>query len=136
MAFCKYICPVGTFEGGVLLGISNPEIRSLLGALFTWKCAVLVLILLSAVFCFRSFCRFLCPLGAFYSLFNKFAFVRMVVDDSKCTNCDCCINYCKMDIKKVGDRECIQCGECAHICKSCAIHRSSDGKHDFDYEKR
>lgn len=123
-AFCKYICPAGTLEGGILLGISNPDIRNLLGSLFTWKCAVLVLILISAVFCFRSFCRFLCPLGAFYSLFNKFAFVRMVVDDQKCSNCGRCVNQCKMDIKKVGDRECIQCGECIRTCHACAIHRT------------
>ena len=123
--FCKYICPAGTLEGGVLLGISNFEIRSLLGSLFTWKAFVLILILVSSVFCFRSFCRFLCPLGAFYSLFNRFAVVRMAVDSRKCTNCGACEKYCKMDIRKVGDAECIQCGECTGICPCSAIHRTT-----------
>lgn len=124
--FCKYICPAGTLEGGILLSVSNPAIRKLIGSIFTWKAAVLAIILISSVFCFRSFCRFLCPLGAFYSLFNRFSFIRMTVDNQKCTHCGACEKHCKMDIKKVGDRECIQCGECTHICSECAIHRVSE----------
>lgn len=122
--FCKYICPAGTLEGGILLSATNPSLRELLGNLFTWKVVILVLILVSAIFCYRSFCRFLCPLGAIYSLFNRFSFVRMVVDEEKCNHCGACEKYCKMDIKKVGDGECIQCGECAHVCKTCAIYRT------------
>ena len=122
--FCKYICPAGTLEGGILLGILNPEVAALLGKLFTWKTIVLVLIIISSVICFRSFCRFICPLGAFYSLFNRISFVRMVVDDTKCTNCGACVKYCKMDISRVGDRECVQCGECRDICGAGAICRN------------
>ena len=133
--FCKYICPAGTLEGGILLGITNPEIRSLLGSLFTWKAFVLLLILVSSVFCFSSFCRFLCPLGAFYSLFNRFSVVRMAVDSRKCTHCGACEQKCKMDIRKVGDAECIQCGECTGICPCDAIHRVS-GFRDFRKEEK
>lgn len=122
--FCKYICPAGTLEGGVMLGLLNESVRAMLGPLFTWKLSLLIVILLSAVFCFRSFCRFICPLGAFYSLFNRFALVRMTVDASKCTNCGACTKFCKMDIKKVGDRECISCGECMGVCHECAINRT------------
>lgn len=119
--FCKYICPAGTLEGGIFLGILNPSVRGMLGGLFTWKSAILAIILVSAVFCYRSFCRFLCPLGAFYSIFNRFAFFRMTVDDKKCNHCGACIKTCKVDIKSVGDRECIQCGECSRVCPSFAI---------------
>lgn len=122
--FCKLICPAGTLEGGIFLGISNPQIRSMFGRLFSWKVMVLVVILISAIFIFRSCCRFICPLGAFYSLFNRFAIVRMVVDEEKCNHCGACKRNCKMDIKMVGDRECIQCGECINSCKNCAIHRN------------
>lgn len=123
--FCKFVCPAGTLEGGIFGGIANPAIRDMLGCLFTWKAAVLAVIFISAVFCFRSFCRFLCPLGALYSLFNRFAFVRMVVDEAKCDHCGACEKHCRMDIRKVGDRECIQCGECTGVCHNCAIHRSA-----------
>ena len=47
----------------------------------------------------------------------------MEVDEDKCTHCNKCVSFCKMDIKKVGDRECIQCGECAGICPCHAIER-------------
>lgn len=122
--FCKYICPAGTLEGGIILCISDPILRDMLGGLFTWKTAVLAATLIMAVFCYRGFCRFICPLGAFYSLFNRFAFCRMTVDKNKCNHCGACNKVCKVDIKKVGDRECIHCGECAHVCPSHAIGRS------------
>lgn len=128
--FCKFICPAGTLEGGILLGMINPSVAAMLGNLFVWKTVVLAVILISAVFCFRSFCRFLCPLGAFYSFFNRFAFFRMVVDESRCNDCGACKKYCKMDIKKVGDRECVQCGECQDVCHACAICRYPVRKND------
>lgn len=121
--FCKFICPQGTLEGGVLLGITNPSVRGMLGRVFTWKVLVAVSVLAATVFVFRCFCRFLCPLGAFYSLFNKISFCRMEVDDEKCNHCNACERFCKMDIKKVGDRECVQCGECAKVCERNAISR-------------
>lgn len=126
--FCKFLCPVGTLEGGILLGILNRTVREMLGKLFTWKMMILIVLLVSAVFCYRSFCRFLCPLGAFYSLFNRFSLVRMVVDEEKCNRCGACSRFCKMDIARVGDRECIQCGECTGVCAACAIGRSPKGK--------
>ncbi|MCR5836172.1 MAG: 4Fe-4S binding protein [Lachnospiraceae bacterium] len=119
--FCKYVCPAGTFEGGVLLGITNTSVRAMLGRIFTWKMVALVIIVVSAVSIYRSFCRFICPLGAFYSLFNRFSFVRMVVDESKCNHCGACQKFCRMDIKTVGDRECIQCRECKKVCSQNAI---------------
>lgn len=121
--FCKYICPAGTLEGGIPLAIANPGIRSMLGFLFSWKIALLAIILVSAVFMYRSFCRFLCPLGAFYSLFNRVSLVRIEVDKSTCTNCNTCKSFCKMDIEEAGDRECIQCGECISLCPHNSICR-------------
>ena len=82
---------------------------------------ILILIIASAIFIFRSFCRFICPLGAFYGLFHKVSMVGMKVDESKCNGCNACISHCKMDTKKVGDAECIQCGECKSSCNQCAI---------------
>lgn len=132
--FCKFICPAGTLEGGIFLGIANEDIRDMLGVFFSWKTALLIVIVVSAVFCFRSFCRFICPLGAFYSLFNRFSIVRMMVDDKKCSHCGECVKYCKMDIRKVGDRECVQCGECSRVCKACAIHRGPQPGSNADSE--
>ena len=122
-SFCEYICPAGTFEGGLGL-LSNPEnegLLAVLGPLFSWKFTLLVLIIVASIFVFRSFCRFLCPLGALYGFFSHIALLGIKLDQNKCTDCGLCITACKMDIKKVGDHECIHCGECIAICPAKAI---------------
>ena len=122
-AFCKYICPAGTLEGALMLMIhpDNADLRSLTGGIFYWKLAVLIAMVISCVFIFRAFCRFICPLGAIYSLFSKIALLGVRVDMNKCNNCGACVKTCQMDIKRVGDRECIQCGECIDVCPEKAI---------------
>ena len=120
-AFCKYICPAGTIEGGIPLALGNPSIAAMLGTLFTWKSIVLCIIVIGAVFIYRDFCRFICPLGAIYSFFNKIAFMGVCVDETKCDNCGRCIRECKMDVSYVGDMECIQFGECKAKCHKNAI---------------
>jgi polyferredoxin len=119
--FCKYICPAGTLEGGIPLALANGDIRGMLGALFSWKVFVAAAILLICLFCYRAFCRFLCPLGAIYSFFNPVSFFGVKVDNHKCTGCGACVRACKMDVKKVCDGECIQCGECRGVCPENAI---------------
>lgn len=122
-AFCKYICPAGTLEGGIglLANKVNESYFSMLGPLFTWKFLLLVSISVACVFIFRMFCRFVCPLGALYGLFNKISVFGIKVEEHKCTHCNLCVNKCKMDIKKVGDSECISCGECVGVCPTKAI---------------
>ena len=122
-AFCKYICPAGTLEGALMLMIhpDNADIRALTGGLFCLKLAVLIAMVISCVFIFRAFCRFICPLGAIYSLFSKISLLGVRVDMNRCNNCGACVKTCQMDIKRVGDRECIQCGECIDVCPEKAI---------------
>lgn len=119
--FCKYICPVGTLEGGIFLTYMDPTLRQITGILFTWKVFLMVLILVICVFCYRMFCRFLCPLGAIYSFFNPIAFFGIKVDDKKCIHCDSCVKNCRMDVRHICDRECIHCGECIKHCPVDAI---------------
>ena len=122
-AFCKYICPAGTLGGAVALLINptNSDLFGMLGGLFTWKFAVMAAVLVACVFLYRAFCRFLCPLGALYGFFNRFALLGVKLDKNKCTDCGLCVSHCKMDIKRVGDHECINCGECIDVCPAKAI---------------
>ncbi len=67
--FCKYICP------RVLKGYTS----------FTWKCChticiwesfffkcfILITVVVLSILFYRPFCKWICPLGAIYSLFNK-----------------------------------------------------------------
>lgn len=121
--FCKYICPAGTIEGGLglLSNAVNESYFAMLGPIFTWKFLVMVSIVVACIFAFRAFCRFICPLGALYGLFNKISIFGVKVDNSKCINCDKCIRHCKMDVHHVGDQECISCGECMDVCPTNAI---------------
>ncbi len=122
-AFCKYICPAGTLEGAALLLLhpDNGDLRQSAGALFFWKLAVLLLVLAACVFVYRAFCRFLCPLGALYSLLSRLALLGVKIDASRCTGCGACVKSCKTDIRTVGDGECVQCGECIDVCPERAI---------------
>ena len=122
-AFCKYICPAGTFEGavGLLSNESNSGLLSMLGPLFTWKFILLVGFFVGSVFIYRFFCRFFCPLGALYGLFNKIAICGIKLEKPKCVDCGLCISKCQMDIRRVGDHECISCGACISVCPTKAI---------------
>ena len=122
-AFCKYICPAGTLEGAVGL-LSNPVNApklSMLGILFTRKFVIMLVIGLACVFAYRAFCRFLCPLGAIYGLFNRFNIIGLKVDADRCNGCGACVRSCGMDVRRVSDRECIHCGECMAVCAQGAI---------------
>ena len=122
--FCKYICPVGTLEGGIPLVLMNENLRAAVGFLFKWKVAILVGILLFSIIIYRPFCRYICPLGAIYGVFNKISFVRYSVDGSKCTKCGVCQKNCKLNIKvfeNPNSIDCIRCGSCKDGCPAKAI---------------
>lgn len=125
-AFCKYICPAGTLEGGIPLLLSNSMLRMAAGDLFIWKISLLVIILVAAVFIYRAFCRFLCPLGAIYSLIGRWAIFTVKTDETKCIHCDRCVRACKMDVRHIGDAECLRCGDCASVCPTGAVVRPLD----------
>ena len=131
--FCKYICPAGTFEGamGLLANPVNAEKFSILNILFTRKFIIMVLIFTVCIFCYRAFCRFLCPLGAIYGMFARLAVVGVKVEPGKCTNCGRCVSHCQMDIRRVGDHECISCGTCEGECPVSCIS-AGDGKYVID----
>ncbi|MBQ7924015.1 MAG: 4Fe-4S binding protein [Clostridia bacterium] len=118
--FCEYICPAGTVAG-ILSFPNNPDWLADLGPFFTWKFTLLIVIIVLSIFCYRTFCRFLCPLGALYGFFNKIALLGVKLDKNKCTDCGLCQGVCPMDIKKVGDHECISCGKCISVCPAKAI---------------
>ena len=122
--FCKLICPAGTLGGALPLLATNEGLRSTIGFLFFWKLSILIVIVALSIFTYRPFCRYICPLGAFYSFFNKIGFYKMEFVPDKCVNCGLSEKSCKMDINvraNPNSLECIRCGACTAACRHDAL---------------
>ena len=122
--FCKYLCPQGVLEGAIPLAAVNSGIRSALGVLFSWKLGILITVVVLSVLFYRPFCKWLCPLGAFYALVNRVSLFGMKVDKHKCVSCGKCAKACKMDVdvtKNPDHTECIRCGMCIRACPTKAV---------------
>lgn len=122
--FCKLICPAGTLEGGTPLVLLNSAMRKTVGWLYAWKSVVLVAVIILSVIIYRPFCKYICPLGGIYSVFNRISVFRYRVDNKKCTGCGACAKACEMGcdpVKNANALECIRCGKCKNICPTGAI---------------
>lgn len=122
--FCKLICPAGTLEGGIPLVLLNKSLRGTIGWLYAWKNVLLAVTIFLSMVIYRPFCKYVCPLGAIYSVFNPISVFRYQVDKNKCTNCGACAKACKMQVnpvKNANHAECIRCGQCQKICPAKAI---------------
>lgn len=121
------LCPVGTITAGipwVLWNPINPATGSptieagRVGLLFAIKLIILCIALVLFVISKRPFCRYVCPIGLFWSLFNKVSILKLEVDKG-CTECDACRKKCPEDAKIYNNpnpQECIRCFECTD-CK-------------------
>lgn len=122
--FCKLVCPAGTLEGGLLLVLLNQSMRSALGWLYAWKNTVLLVTIILSVLIYRPFCKYICPLGAVYSVFNPISVFRYRLDKEKCIGCGTCAKVCRMQVDPVENAnhpECIRCGACKKSCPVKAI---------------
>ena len=117
--FCQYLCPAGTLEGGILLPLLNPDLRSMLGKLFAWKMSILVLFLLAMTIFRRPFCSWACPIGAFLGPFNRVSRWRLVAETAACTRCGACERRCVSGLRlpdELDSVECVRCLECSRVC--------------------
>lgn len=123
--FCKLICPAGTLEGGIPLALLNKSMQSALGWLYAWKNLLLIGTIILSILIYRPFCKYICPLGAVYSVFNPISVFRYRVDKEACIDCGVCARVCKMQVNPIENAnhpECIRCGICRKSCPVKAIH--------------
>lgn len=125
--FCK-VCPAGIIEAGIPLVLIDKtgDIRALVGWLFWTKIGILVFVIALSMPIKRFFCRAFCPIGAIYSLFNRFSLVHLRIEHEKCRQpkCKFCKRICPMDINVYDNpnhKECIRCLECVYKCPSVAV---------------
>jgi ferredoxin-type protein NapH len=118
--FCKLICPAGTLLGALPLISLKPELWQTLGFYFWNKLTILVLIIILSILISRFFCRTLCPLGAFYGLFNRTTLIKVDYIEGNCLHCQSCIKACPTGIipyEDQGSPDCIMCLKCVDSCK-------------------
>ena len=123
------LCPVGTLEAGIPLVATNADLRALVGPLFFVKVLILVGFLAWMTATKRPFCRFVCPLGAIWSPFNRASTLKLSIDRHACTDCDVCRSVCPVDISVHEDpasTRCVRCMECVRSCPESAIRVSGE----------
>ncbi len=124
-AFCKYLCPSGTFMGAIPLVGANENLQAQVGGLFFWKLGVLIFLIVLSIKVYRPFCQYLCPLGAIYGWFNRFSLVQIRWTKEACTSCGACQKACPVNLppEKISiSAECIKCGRCVAACPSDCLH--------------
>ena len=123
--FCKFICPAGTLEAGIPLLAVTPLLRNSIGVIYYYKISILIVTIILSIIIYRPFCRYICPLGAIYSVFNPIALLKYRWNETTCTNCGSCKENCPMAIdpvKEINHAECIRCGTCKKVCEKKAIY--------------
>ena len=123
--FCKLICPAGTLTAALPLLALKPSLWQTLGFYFWNKFIIMALVLVLTVFISRFFCRTLCPLGAFYGLFNRTTLIRVEYIEGNCVHCQSCVKVCPTGVaayRDQGSPDCIMCLKCVDACKFRALN--------------
>lgn len=122
------LCPAGTLLAAIPIAVWNPAnpvngtplMPTAPGLQFMLSTLILLLFLIWFALSKRPFCRVVCPLGAIFSFFNGFSFVRLQVGNG-CDTCGRCQDYCPMGIKVYENPNsaecirCLECSRCAHV---------------------
>ncbi|HUW18690.1 MAG TPA: 4Fe-4S binding protein [Sedimentisphaerales bacterium] len=113
--FICRICPAGALEAAV----PNITQQAIAGQTIVWpnalKLTILILFLVAVFFVKRPWCRILCPLGGFFSLFNRISAFFLRLNPEKCNDCKRCHKLCEYGIQpqiSPNDSACIRCLEC------------------------
>ncbi len=98
----------------------TPAIAYVLSSL-TIGFVILLGITIASAFVERFFCRYLCPLGAIFSLASLLRIAKIKKPSAGCGKCKVCTNACAMGIplykmETVKTGECINCMKCISAC--------------------
>jgi ferredoxin-type protein NapH len=117
--YCSWLCPFkAVTEYPAVRSLETAAQAGIFIALFLGL--VVVLPFLSKK---RTQCSFLCPFGAFQSIFNKTSAIDVRLDTAKCVPCNLCEKSCPTlsidrEAVKAGQpmMSCMKCGACVDVC--------------------
>ncbi len=126
------IAGIPAFEVFSPIGIAT---RTLMLGTWTGLLVLLAISLFEIGFSRRGWCRYFCPLGAFYAIVGRLSLARVRIDHGLCTKCRICKKEClvpdvlddpikgEKDIVASGD--CTNCGICVDVCPEQALKLGS-----------
>lgn len=81
----------------------------------------------------RTYCNTICPVGTLLGFLSKYAWLKPVIDTSKCNSCGLCGRNCKascIDSKnhKIDYSRCVVCMDCIETCTHGAISYKHESK--------
>ncbi|AZV57825.1 4Fe-4S binding protein [Clostridium sp. AWRP] len=101
--------------GHISEGISSLTGEYLIGFI------ILIVSIVGSLLYDRFFCKYLCPMGAFYGIISKISPAKIVRNNDNCINCGLCSKNCPVNIKvselkEIKSAECINCQTCILSC--------------------
>lgn len=90
------------------------------GGPYRARFVVLAVALVGGLVVTRLWCRYLCPLGALISVFNKLSVFALHRDKRTCTDCGLYPDQCS-EYTVPGTTDCVMCGECVQGCPTHSI---------------
>jgi ferredoxin-type protein NapH len=122
------LCPAGTLTAGIPWVLWNPVnpttgmpvLPNGPGMIFYLCLVILAGFLVWFVLTRRPFCKGFCPMGAIFSVFNRFSIFHLHVKEG-CDGCQTCKDNCPMDLDVSLDADsgdcirCLECTKCGHV---------------------
>lgn len=104
------------------------QFTRIVSALFVTRIVLLAIFLVAGFYVTRFWCRYFCPVGALMALINRFSYLGLRRNLTKCTKCRLCVEKCPMVVPildlpwdKFTDPECTLCMECYDVCPEDAL---------------
>ena len=117
--YCTWLCP---FKAVTEYVTARSTIGIIQNGVFILLFAALVVVL-PLLTKKRTQCSFLCPFGAFQSIFNKISAFEVKIDRTRCKSCGVCQNACpnfSLSKESIAQGEtllsCMKCGACVDAC--------------------
>lgn len=124
----SFILSLPVFESFSYIGIIH---RGIIFGSVSWIFVAFIIFCIDTFLSPRATCSHFCPLGAFYALISRFAFLKIKYRLDKCTKCYKCVQICpekqvlSLIAKNSGlvkSGECIRCARCIEVCDDDALN--------------